>query len=222
VVDRETEDRSRDDDDRVRIERAVAIWNESIGLLEPQSASAVRYLTEGRRLDLPFDIEDVLRFHPRCPWRNENTGNTDRIPCLVAAFRSIDTDEITGIHRIRLDQPERWPKTDRRMLGVVHRSAIKLDPSGDKLVIGEGVETCLAARQIDLAPVWALGSVGMISRFPLVEGVNHLIVLGERCQANADAVLIVMRRWRAAGRKVEVAYPKYGADFNDLFLGMLA
>ena len=47
----------------------------------------------------------VLRFHPRCPWRNEDTGRTVFIPALVAAFTSIDDGQVTAVHRIRVDQP---------------------------------------------------------------------------------------------------------------------
>jgi len=35
-----------------------------------------------------------------------------RVPCLIAAFRAIS--DVTGIHRIRVDEPERWPKTSRK------------------------------------------------------------------------------------------------------------
>jgi hypothetical protein len=34
------------------------------------------------------------------------------------------------------------------MRGVVHRAAIKLDPLGKQLAIGEGLETAMAARQL--------------------------------------------------------------------------
>jgi hypothetical protein len=128
---------------------------------------AEQYLVS-RKLELTADLAgNVLRFHPRCPWRNENTGNTDRIPALLAAFRSIDDDKITAVHRIALNSD--GTKIGRRMLGVVHRAAVKLSPvqSGDELMVGEGVETCMAAQQLGLWPAWALGSVGAISFLPL-------------------------------------------------------
>ena len=124
VADATADDRRLTEDDLVRIERARNIWNEA---RDPCGTLAEKYL-RARALDLPANLAgDVLRFHPRTPWRDENTGNV-RIPCLIAAFRSLDNDEVTAIHRIRLDQPERWPKTDRMMLGIVRRSAVKLGP----------------------------------------------------------------------------------------------
>ena len=213
--------RERTEDDLLRIKRAQALWNEAA---DPRGTRAVQYLT-ARALDLPDDLAGAaLRFHPRCPWRNEDTGKTERIPALLAAFESIDTDDITAIHRIRLDQPQRWPKADRRMLGVVHRAAVKLDPLATTLIIGEGVETCMAARQcmatgdIERAPVWALGSVGGISFFPILDGVKRLTILGESGEASAQAVRLCGHRWQYAGRRVQVLYSEIGSDVNDALM----
>jgi putative DNA primase/helicase len=215
VIDAETEKRHRTEDDLVRIERAQALWAESS---DPRRTAAEHYL-RSRALTLPDELAGSdLRFHPECPWRNENTGRTERIPCLIAAFRSIDDDIITAVHRIRLDQPTRWPKTDRRMLGVVQRAAIKLNPASTKLTIGEGVETCMAAVQLGLSPAWALGSVGSISFFPVLDGVSELTILAEAGDASARAIQICGRRWRRAGRRVLISRPTVGSDHNDVLM----
>src|SRR5262249_28475651 len=155
AIDAEAEDKSRSEDDLIRIQRAQEIWNAASN---PKGTAAERYLGS-RKLELSEDFAGrVLRFHSRCPWRNENTGCIDRVPCLTAAFRSVDDTIITAIHRIRVDQPQRWPKTERLMLGVVRRAAVKLAAAGTKLSIGEGIESAMAAAQLGLAPAWALGS----------------------------------------------------------------
>jgi putative DNA primase/helicase len=213
--------REKTEDDLLRIKRAQALWNEAA---DPRGTRAVQYLMT-RALDLAADLAGaVLRYHPRCPWRNENSGRTERIPALLAAFESIDTNDITAVHRIRLDQPQRWPKADRRMLGVVHRAAVKLDPVATTIMIGEGVETCIAARQcmasgdIERAPVWALGSVGAISFFPTLDGVKRLIILGETGEASAQVVRLCGQRWQRAGRRVQVLYSEIGSDVNDALM----
>jgi putative DNA primase/helicase len=215
IADSQANLRERTEDDLLRIKRAQALWNEAA---DPRATMAAQYLMT-RALDLPDDLAGaVLRFHPRCPWRNE------RIPALLAAFRSIDDDDITAVHRIRLDQPPRWPKADRRMLGLVYRAAVKFDPVATTLIIGEGVETCLAARQcmatgeIERAPVWALGSVGAISFVPILDGVKRLIILGESGEASAQAVRICGQRWQQAGRRVQVLYSEIGSDVNDALM----
>jgi putative DNA primase/helicase len=213
AIDREAERRPRTEDDHIRIRRAQTLWNEAEE--DPRGTVAAEYL-RARCLDLNGDLAgSVLRFHPRTPWRNENTGKTDRIPALLAAFRSIDDGVITAVHRIRLDQPQRWPKADRRMLGVVYRAAVMLDPIGPELAIGEGVETCMAGRQLGVGPTWALGSTGGIAGFPVLDGVERLMILGGTGQASADAVKFCARRWRKAGRLVRIAMPDIGSDLND-------
>jgi len=135
----------------------------------------------------------------------------------VVAFTSIAGDKITGIHRIRVDQPGRWPKADRMMLGRINGSAAKLDPIGNCLVIGEGVETCIAARQIGLRPVWALGSAAGIENFPLVGGLEELIILGENDSGtNRSAALKCQQTWKE--RRVTIVHPRRAKDMNDFVM----
>jgi hypothetical protein len=214
VVDAESEDHQhRSADDLRRIAGAVAIWNQAIN---PRGTLAERYL-KSRAIVLTDDVANtVLRFHPACPWRDENTGATIYLPMLIAAFRSIDDDAVTAIQRVALTID--GTKIGRRMLGIVHRAAVKLDPLGSELAVGEGIETCLAARILGIRPAWALGSVGMIAKFPVIEGVGKLTVLGETGQPSADAIKSVRTRWRGAGHPVRVVMPTVGSDLNDVLL----
>jgi hypothetical protein len=221
----QTKLRDRTEDDLIRIKRGQALWNEGA---DPRGTAAQQYL-RARSLDLADELAGtLLRYHPHCPWRNEDTGRTERIPVLLAAFRSIDDDDITAVHRIRLDQPQRWPKADRRMLGLVYRAAVKFDSVATTLIIGEGVETCIAARQcmvtgeIERAPVWAVGSVGAISFFPALDRVKRLIILGESGEASAQAVRLCGQRWQRAGRRVQVLYSEIGSDVNDALMEKIA
>ena len=210
-VGRDSEKRLRTDDDLGRIERAAAIWDDAD---DPRGTVAQTYLNKHRKLDLGDDLAGgVLRFHPACPWRNENTGRTDRVPALIAAFRSIDDGTITAIQRVALDG--NGSKIERRMLGVVHRAAIMLDPVGPELVVGEGIETCMAARQLGITPTWALGSAVNITHFMVIDSVGRLTILGECDAASSAAVDLCGSRWRSAGRRVRVIMPTVGSDLND-------
>jgi putative DNA primase/helicase len=201
-------------DERRNMATAIEVWNSGV---DPRDTLAQKYLNEHRLLELPDTLAcNVLRFHPRCPWRDENEGYTVFIPAMIAAFRSIDTGEITAIHRIAIE-PD-GSKFDRMMLGPVHRAAVKLQSVvGDTLAIGEGVETCMAAREMGItSPVWAVGSTGGISKFPILEGVKTLVILGEKGEASAKAVNFCTRRWITAGRKVERIMPDEPfSDLND-------
>jgi putative DNA primase/helicase len=115
IIDNECEDRQRTEDDLIRINRAIKIWE---GGTSPVKTAAEDYL-RSRALILTDELAGhVLRFNARCPWRDENTGQIVFIPCLVAAFRSIDDDIITAVHRIRLDltgpAPGTWPAAATR------------------------------------------------------------------------------------------------------------
>jgi hypothetical protein len=220
AIDRDGEPRPRTDEEHERIARAVELWNKGH---DPSGTIAEEYL-RSRALDLPDDLAgNVLRFHPSCPWRNEDTGKTDHIPCLIAACRNIDADEITAIHRIRVDQPDRWPKAQRKMLGVVHRAAVKLAPIKEgTLFISEGIETGMAAQQLGYTPMWALGSVGAISFFPVLDGVKRLVIHRETGNPSGEATKICGRRWKHAGRKVQIIYSEIGSDLNDAIMKKVA
>ncbi|WP_395697975.1 toprim domain-containing protein [Methylocella sp.] len=106
------------------------------------------------------------------------------------------------------------------MLGPVAGAAIKIDADEDVtmgLTVGEGAETCVAARQLGLRPVWALGSAGAIGAFPVLPGVEALTILEELDDAGANgrAIEACASRWRAAGREVLIVSPLLGGDIND-------
>jgi len=208
--------REWNEDEIERIASAREMWNKGV---DPRDTLAQQYLNKHRKLELPDHLAgSVLRFHPRCPWRNENTGQTEYVPALIAPFRSVDNDAITGIHRIALNADA--SKRGRRMLGIVERAAIKFDAINNReLCIGEGIETCLAGRQLGYAPTWAVGSVGAISFFPVIDGVKLLKIFGEAGEASAKAIRICGTRWTRAFRRVRIVTPKNGAnDLNDTLM----
>ena len=216
-----------DDADEVKIERAIKIWQKA---LDPRGTLVEAYLREHRHgLELPDEVAvEVIRLHRRCPWKNSENGQVEFRPAMVAAMRSITTNEITAIHRTLLNADgspalNGEGKKMRRMLGVTAGAAIKLDADEDVtqgLILGEGVETVLAARQLGLRPAWAMGSAGAIATFPVLPGIEGLTLLEERendgtpDKANERAVQCCGERWHEAEREVIVIDPQAG-DIND-------
>jgi putative DNA primase/helicase len=213
AVDSETNEAPRawTEDEIKRINAARNIW---AAAKDPRGTIADVYLRQHRKLELTDQLAgSVLRFHPAVPWRDEDTGDAIQVPALIAAFRSIDNNQITAIHRIALNAD--GSKHGRRMLGIVERAAIKLAmPDYGELAVAEGVETALAATQLGFKPAWALGSCGAISRLPVIDGIERLTLLGENDSANADAVKTCGDRWLRAGRNVLIAMPD--DEYNDL------
>jgi CHC2-type zinc finger protein/Toprim domain-containing protein len=204
-----------EDDKEGKRERALELWNESGPIADTLAA---RYLTEIRGIDLvelPSDIEQALRFHPHCPFDHRYH------PCLIALMRDAVTNEPTGIHRIGLTPEAR--KIDRWMLG--HAGAVKLWPPGPQLVVGEGIETVLAAatripyRGAPLQPAWAVLSASALKHLPVLPGVERLILLVDHDRAGIDAAASCANRWQRARRTIVRLTPKLaGTDFNDLVM----
>jgi putative DNA primase/helicase len=207
------------EDEIKRINWARVIWRDAVN---PAGTLAETYLGR-RKIDLDAGLAGkVVRFHPAAPWYCEDAGQTIRVPALIAAFRQIDDNTITGIQRVRLN-PD-GSKQDRHMLGVVAHAAIKLGmPNSGELAVGEGVETALAAMQLGFKPAWALGSCGGVSRFPIVDGVKQLTLLGENDSASAGATKVCGERWLRAGREVRVVMPDDACnDLNDELIARTA
>jgi putative DNA primase/helicase len=195
---------------------AVALWDSA----QDPGSIIERYLS-GRGLQLPDDVAGrVVRFHPRCPWR-DGGGAVGRRTAMLTAFRSIADDRLVAVHRTLL--ADDGSKIDRRMLGPVGGAAIKIDRDEDVehgLAVGEGFETGLAGRVLGFRPVWALGSAGAIAAMPVLSGIDALTILAETDDsgANARAVQACGKRWFDAGREVILVTPNIIGDLNDTVL----
>jgi hypothetical protein len=144
-------------------------------------------------------------------------------------LRDAISDAPTGIQRIALTADGRL--LGRKALGRKKGAAVKLWSDADvttALVIGEGVETVLAATHVRhrntlLQPAWSLLDCHNISSFPILPGraIEHLTVLADADdhQAGQKAARTCAKRWSSAagGVDVEVLIPDVlGKDFNDL------
>jgi len=186
-----------------------------------------RYLADTRGIDvgkLPSTIHEALRFHPRCPF-----GSRACHPCIVALMRDPTSDAPVGIHRIGLELVnDQVAKLDRMALGRM--GVVKLWPLNGKglLVVGEGIETVLAAatrisyRGAPLTPAWSAVAKGGLGRLPMLPGITQLILLvdHDENEAGQRAAEQCRRIAIAAGRTVVPLIPKQkGWDFNDVVLG---
>jgi hypothetical protein len=198
-----------------RIAEALEIWGEA-GPFD--SSPAKIFLSETRKLRRVldrFDLDQVLRFHPACQFRDK------RLPCMIALVRDMRTDVPVAIHRTALSSGRRPERIGRRALGPTSGGAIKLSPHSevsDTLLIGEGIETSLAASQrLGLRPVWSLLSRSGYTQFPILPKLKHLTVatdLDESGDGQRDATALV-RRMADAGIEAYARVPTHGKDFND-------
>jgi putative DNA primase/helicase len=207
-------------DHEQKIDYALSHWHKAVPIA---GTLAERYLSETRGIDtgrLPANASNTLRFHPNCVFGQE------RLPCLLALMHDPIDHTPVGIQRIALTQDNgRIVKVKRMALGCL--GAVKLWPANGQLVVGEGLETVLAASTrlsyggAQLVPAWALISSGKLAVLPVLPEVQRLTVLvdhdlnGEG-QAAAERL---ERTWRGAGRTVVQLIPDHpGDDFNDIVL----
>jgi DNA polymerase len=195
------------------LQGALAIWEAAKPIT---GTPATRYLRDVRKIDvgaLPSDAA-ALRFHAHCPF------DASLEPCLIALFRDVISDEPAGIHRIALSGDVfDGAKVRRLTLGSWPRPrAIKLFPANGRLLVGEGIETVLSAQPLGLdGPVWAAGNKNNITKFPVVTGVDQLILLVDNDLAGIGAARTCRQRWMATGRAVRWIQPDIaGEDFNDI------
>ena len=209
-------------DDGRTLASALRLWEAATSIA---GTPALYYLSDVRGIDidaLPPDIDAVLRFHPDCPF-----GPGTRVPSLLALLRDVTTDEPAGIHRIALTPAVcNGAKVERRTLGRWPAPrAVKLWPAATDLVIGEGLETVLAAAtKLDylgtpLRPAWAAISAGNLARLPVIAGVERLVLLVDNDAAGQVSARRCESTWLTAERTVIRLTPdRAGADFNDIVL----
>ena len=108
---------------------------------------------------------------------------------------------------------------ERRGLGPTRRNAARLSHvPGPQLVVAEGVEDALAARELTGLPAWAALSAGNMGDLILPERIREVLILADRDvngtgQENAHKLAV---RLRAEGRHAEVRRPTTGKDPNDV------
>ena len=107
----------------------------------------------------------------------------------------------------------------KMMFGPCRGGAVRLGEPDDVLMVGEGIETCLAAMQATGQPAWAALSTSGLRTLDLPDTVRELIVLADGDDSGEAAARDAAMRWKREGRRVRIARPPRGHDFNDVLLG---
>jgi hypothetical protein len=203
-----------DQDDARRSEIALAIWQSA---KSAQGTPVETYLAS-RGIDLP--PPDALRFHAGLTHPSAGIW-----PTMVALVTYGETGVAIAIHRtfFARDGGGKAPVNPAKMmLGPCRGGAVRLARPGALLMIGEGVETCLSAMQATGHPAWAALSTSGPRALDLPRGVRDVIVLADGDETGEAAAKDCARRWKREGRRVRIARPPTGMDFNDLLVATSA
>ena len=106
----------------------------------------------------------------------------------------------------------------KMMLGPCRGGVVRLAQPDALLMIGEGIETCLSAMQATGHPAWAALSTSGLRSLDLPRDVRDVIVLADGDEPGEAAARDCALRWKREGRRVRIARPPTGMDFNDLLV----
>jgi putative DNA primase/helicase len=104
------------------------------------------------------------------------------------------------------------------MLGPCSGGVVRLAKPGKVLLVGEGIETCLAAMQETGHAAWAALSTSGLRTLDLPHNAHDVIVLADGDAPGEAAAQDCARRWKREGRRVRIARSPQGTDFNDLLI----
>jgi putative DNA primase/helicase len=213
----------RPNDDALRTARALKIWrNHQLGA----GTIVERYLAI--RVILLDQWPASLRFHPCCPRPRDDAGNlVSPLPAMLALIEHVDRGPVavhcTYLQRDGSDKADLPKERQRACFGPVAGGAVRFgEPRpGVWLVVGEGIESTLSAALPCGLPAWAALSASGIEKLLLPSNATHVLIAadndtngrGQRAAQHAAA------QWLAEGRRVRIALPPPGSDFNDVLTG---
>jgi DNA primase len=202
---------SETDDDAIRrTEAALAIWHNS------QSAEGTPVQTYLRSRGLAVSIPPSIRFHAGLKHPSGGVW-----PAMVAPVTHGAHGKAIGVHRTFLahDGHGKAPvEPSKMMFGPCRGGAVRLAEPHDVLMVGEGIETCLAAMQASGHPAWAALSTSGLRSLDLPHAVRDVIVLADGDDPGEAAAQDCAWRWKRESRRVRIARPPQGMDFNDLLM----
>ena len=143
-------------------------------------------------------------------------------PALVALVTDAVTCKPITLHRTWITRSGKAGVDPPRLLLRGHRKqggVIRLWPDDEVtlgLGIAEGIETALSLAWAH-APAWACIDAGNLSSFPVLEGIESLVIAADHDSAGLDAAEACARRWHRAARDCVLWVPKaLNADMNEV------
>ncbi|WP_421935477.1 DUF7146 domain-containing protein [Phenylobacterium sp.] len=156
----------------------------------------------------------ALRHHPGVPAAVYAARGLRR-PALLAAITA-PAGELTGLEVTYLA-----PNGERARMALARKTigvrapgaAVRLDPPAPRMLVGEGVATCLSAAARFALPAWALLSTGNLRAWRPPPGVEFVVIAADRGRDGERSALVLAAALRALGVRGTVRWPQ--APFGD-------
>ena len=193
---------------RDRTTSALAIWRSSV----PAQETGVETYLRSRGIQLP--VPTNIRFHPGL---KHPAGGT--WPAMVALVTDGIDGKLLAVHRtfLAVDCKGKAPVSSAKMmLGPCRGGVVRLTEPRNPLLVGEGIETSLTAMQETGHAAWAGLSTSGLRTLELPPLVQEIIILADGDRPGEAAAQVCGQRWKRQGRRVRIARPPLGFDFNDM------
>ena len=194
-----------------RTQAALRLWAASI----PAPGTLVETYLHSRGLHLT--PPPTIRFHKGLKHRSGGTW-----PAMVALVTRGSDGTPMAVHRTflaRVGGGKAPVEPAKMMLGPCRGGVIRLGPVSNRLMIAEGIETALSAMQAKGQPAWAALSTSGLRALELPAEVADVVVLADGDEPGEVAARDAGLRWKREGRRVGIARPPRGFDFNDVLRG---
>jgi putative DNA primase/helicase len=194
-------------------DRSAAVCRIAREATQAQRTLVPTYL---RRRGITLPVPDALRYLPSLRHRSGFSG-----PAMIALVTRGEDPRPVAIHRTWLapDGSGKAPvEPAKMMLGPCRGGAVRLAPFGQPLLVGEGIETTLAAMQATGHCGWAALSASGVRTLELPEEARDIIILADGDDAGTAAANAAASRWHREDRRVRIAQAPTGTDFNDLLI----
>ena len=194
-----------------RSHAALRLWGATVAA----PGTLVETYLAAREIVIP--VPDVLRFHAAL-----KHPDGERWPTIVALVTRGTDGRPMAAHRTFLarDGRNKAPvEPAKMMLGPCRGGVVRLAPIGNRLMVAEGIETALSAMQATGQPAWAALSTSGLRTLDLPADVGDVVVLADGDEPGEAAAHDAGRRWKREGRRLRVARPLRGFDFNDVLRG---
>lgn len=164
---------------------------------------------------------DVLRGHKLLGYYEEiddRLRKTGDYPAVVAPILGPD-GSLQSAHRIY------WAKIDNRKKTMpavdnINGGAVRLFEPTDELAIGEGIETCLAVREMYGFPIWSGLTAGGVEKFEWPPSIRKLWIFGDNDSSFTGQTAAYALAKRARLKKLEAQVylpPVVDQDWLDYF-----
>ena len=191
-----------------RTHQALEIWRRCV----PAQGTLVEVYLRARSITIP--VPPSLRYLAAA--KHGPTGLI--LPAMVAGVQDID-GRVVAVHRtyLRYDGTGKAGVREPKLaLGPIAGGAVRLALAGRELGICEGIESALSFQQATGISTWAALSVPGVRSLVLPEEISTVVLGPDGDDPGDGAAVEAAKRFVREGRKVRIARPPHGMDWNDV------